>query len=81
MLAERKTDGLADTVDEGVVKNAPALARHMKEQLSDREQMSAGWNSVARVVPHLTRAEFDAMIATDIERTSTSPATCWPMPA
>ena len=31
---------LADTVDEGAVKSALALARHMKEQLSDREQTS-----------------------------------------
>ena len=40
MLAERKKDGLADQVDEAAVKTALALARHMKEQLSDRDQTS-----------------------------------------
>jgi len=70
MLAERKTDGLADTVDEGAVKNALALARHMKEQLSDRDRTSGRLELDG--VPSflaLTRAEFDAMIAPYVERT------------
>ncbi|MCW5734414.1 MAG: Fe-S protein assembly chaperone HscA [Enhydrobacter sp.] len=70
MLEERKTDGLADTVDEAAVKNALALARHMKEQLSDRDQTSGRLELDGVPSFHsLTRAEFDAMIATYIERT------------
>lgn len=70
MLAERKTDGLADTVDEGAVKNALALARLMKEQLSDRDQTSGRLELDGVPSFHsLTRTEFDAMIATYIERT------------
>ena len=41
MLAERKRDGLADTVDEGAVKTRAWRSRaQMKEQLSDRDQTS-----------------------------------------
>ncbi len=70
LLAERKTDGLADTVDEGAVKNALALARHMKEQLSDRDQTSGRLELDGVPSFHaLTRPEFDAMISPYIERT------------
>ena len=70
MLAERKRDGLADQVDETVVKAALALARHMKEQLSDRDQTS-GRLEIAGVPSFhtLTRDEFDAMVSTYIART------------
>jgi molecular chaperone HscA len=70
MLEERKTDGLGDTVDEGAVKTALALARHMKEQLSDRDQTS-GRLEIAGVPSFhaLTRSEFDAMIAAYVKRT------------
>ncbi len=64
MLAERNKDGLADQVDEAAVKTALALARQMKEQLSDRDQTS-GRLEIAGVPSFhaLGRAEFEAMIA------------------
>jgi molecular chaperone HscA len=70
MLAERKQDGLSDRVDEAAVKTALALARHMKEQLSDRDQTS-GRLEVAGVPSFhaLGRADFEAMIATYVKRT------------
>jgi molecular chaperone HscA len=70
LLAERKKDGLADTVDEGAVKSALALARHMKEQLSDREHTSGRLELGGVPSFHaLTRVEFDAMIASHVKRT------------
>jgi molecular chaperone HscA len=70
MLAERKKDGLDDQVDEAAVKTALALARHMKEQLSDRDQTSGRLELLGVPSFHaLTRAEFDAMIASYIKRT------------
>jgi molecular chaperone HscA len=70
MIAQRKRDGLGDTVDETAVKSALALARTMKEQLSDKEQ-TAGRLEIAGVPSfhELTRGEFDAMIAPYIART------------
>jgi molecular chaperone HscA len=70
MLAERRTDGLADVVDEGAVKAALALARVMKEQLSDRDQTSGRLELAGVPSFHaLTRAAFDAMIAAAVKRT------------
>ncbi|HKH68120.1 MAG TPA: Fe-S protein assembly chaperone HscA, partial [Reyranella sp.] len=70
MLAERKKDGLDDQVDEAVVKAALGLARHMKEQLSDRDQTSGRLELLGVPSFHaLTRAEFEAMIASYIKRT------------
>ncbi|HZB53722.1 MAG TPA: Hsp70 family protein, partial [Reyranella sp.] len=70
MLAERKKDGLDDQVDEAAVKAALALARHMKEQLSDREQTSGRLELLGVPSFHaLTRAEFEAMIAAYVKRT------------
>lgn len=70
MLAERKRDGLADTVDEAAVKAALALARHMKEQLSDRDQTSGRLEIAGTPSFHaLTKAEFDAMADALVERT------------
>ncbi|MBN9088705.1 MAG: Fe-S protein assembly chaperone HscA [Reyranella sp.] len=70
MLEERKTDGLADTIDEGAVKTALALARHMKEQLSDRDQASGRLELAGVPSFHaLTRAGFDAMVAAYVKRT------------
>jgi molecular chaperone HscA len=70
MLAERNKDGLGDTVDEGAVKAALALARHIKEQLSDRDHTS-GRLEIAGVPSFHTvaRPEFDALIATYVKRT------------
>ena len=70
MLGERKKDGLGDKVDEAAVKTALALGRHMKEQLSDRDQTS-GRLEIAGVPSFhaLSRAEFEAMIAGYIART------------
>ncbi len=70
MLAERKKDGLGDQVDEAAVKAALTLARHMKEQLSDRDQAS-GRLELSRVPSFhaLTKAEFEAMIAAYVKRT------------
>jgi molecular chaperone HscA len=70
MLAERRKDGIADTVDESVVKTALVLARQMKEQLSDKEQTS-GRLEIAGVPSFhaLSRADFEAMIAHHIGRT------------
>ncbi len=70
MLAERKRDGLADTVDEAAVKSALALARQMKEQLSDRDQTSGRLEIAGLPSFHaLTKAEFDAMADALVERT------------
>lgn len=70
MLAERKKDGLDDQVDEAAVKAALALARHMKEQLSDRDQASGRLELLGVPSFHrLTRAEFEAMIAAYVKRT------------
>ena len=70
MLAERKKDGLDDQVDEAAVKGALALARHMKEQLSDRDQTSGRLELLGVPSFHaLTRAEFEAMIANYVKRT------------
>jgi molecular chaperone HscA len=70
MLGERRQDGLADAIDEGAVKTALALARHMKEQLSDREQTSGRLELGGVPSFHaLTRPEFDAMVAADVKRT------------
>jgi len=70
MLAERKKDGLADTVDEGAVKAALALGRQMKEQLSDRDQTSGRLELAGMPSFHaLGRADFEAMIASRVART------------
>ncbi len=70
MLAERKRDGLADQVDEAAVKAALALARHMKEQLSDRDQTSGRLEIAGTPSFHaLTKSEFDAMADALVERT------------
>jgi molecular chaperone HscA len=70
MLAERKTDGIADSVDEAAVKTALALARQMKEQLSERDQTSGRLELAGVPSFHaLTRAEFDTMIARYVART------------
>ena len=70
MLAERKKDGLADTIDEGAVKTALALGRQMKEQLSDREQTSGRLEFAGMPSFHaLGRADFEAMIASYVART------------
>ena len=70
MLAERHKDGLGDRVDEAAVKTALALARHMKEQLSDRDQTS-GRLEIAGVPSFhaLGRGQFEAMIADAVKRT------------
>ena len=70
MLAERKRDGLADQVDEPAVKAALALARHMKEQLSDRDHTSGRLEIAGTPSFHaLTRDEFDAMVEASVGRT------------
>ncbi len=70
MLAERKKDGIADPVDEGAVKAALALARTMKEQLSDRGQTSGRLELFGVPSFHaLGRAEFEAMIERSLART------------
>jgi molecular chaperone HscA len=70
MLAERKKDGLSDRVDEAAVKTALALARQMKEQLSERDQTSGRLEVAGTPSFHtLTRAEFEAMIAAFVART------------
>jgi len=70
MLAERNKDGIADHVDEAAVKAALALARHMKEQLSDRDQTSGRLELAGAPSFHaLTRTDFEAMIAKHVART------------
>ena len=70
MLAERKKDGVADQIDEAAVKTALALARQMKEQLSERDQTSGRLELADRPSFHaLGRAEFEAMIARYVSRT------------
>ncbi len=69
MLAERKTDELPGAIDEAAVKTALALARHMKEQLSDRDQASGRLEIGGVPSFHaLSRADFDAMIAGHVAR-------------
>ena len=70
MLAERAKDGLPDKVDEAAVKAALALARHMKEQLSDRDQTSGRLELGGVPSFHaLTKPEFEAMIEGYVKRT------------
>ncbi len=70
MLAERRKDGVADQVDEAAVKTALALARQMKEQLSERDQTSGRLELAGTPSFHsLGRAEFEAMITKYISRT------------
>lgn len=70
LLAERTRDGLDDRIDETAVKAALALARQMKEQLSDREHTSGRLEIAGKPSFHaLARAEFDTMIAGAIGRT------------
>jgi molecular chaperone HscA len=70
MLAERGHDGLPDQVDEAAVKTALALARQMKEQLSERDQAS-GRLEIAGVPSFhtLSRGDFESMIADLVKRT------------
>ena len=69
MLAERRKDGLDGAIDEAAVKAALALARQMKEQLSEREQAS-GRLEIAGVPSFhaLGRADFDALIEAAVKR-------------
>ena len=70
MLAERKHDGVADQVDEAAVKTVLALARQMKEQLSERDQTSGRLELAGTPSFHtLTRTDFEAMIAKPVGRT------------
>jgi molecular chaperone HscA len=70
MLAERQKDGLDDRLDEAAVKTALALARQMKEQLSEREQTSGRLELGGVPSFHaLSRAEFEAMIEGYVKRT------------
>jgi molecular chaperone HscA len=70
LLAERKKDGVADQVDEAAVKTALALARQMKEQLSERDQTSGRLELAGTPSFHtLGRADFEAMISRYISRT------------
>lgn len=70
MLAERKRDGIADQVDEGAVKAALALARQMKEQLSDRDRTSGRLELGGVPSFHaIARAELDVMIDRFVGRT------------
>ncbi len=70
LLAERKKDGIADRVDETAVKAALALARVMKEQLSDRDQTSGRLEIAGIPSFHkLEKEAFEAMIAGAVART------------
>lgn len=70
MLEERRRDGIDDKVDEVGVKSALALARHMKEQLSERDQTSGRLELAGVPSFHtVTRAEFETMIARLVART------------
>jgi molecular chaperone HscA len=70
MLAERKKDGLVDQVDETAVKAALALARVMKEQLSDRAQTSGRLEIAGTPSFHaLEKTEFETMVAGAVART------------
>jgi len=70
MLAERKRDGIAQPLDEVAVKTTLALARQMKEQLSQREQTSGRLDLAGMPSFHaLGRGEFEAMIAPYVKRT------------
>ncbi len=70
MLGERRTDGIADRVDEGAVKTALALARQMKEQLSDRDRTSGRLELAGTPSFHgITRGDFELMIEKLVKRT------------
>ncbi len=70
MLDERRRDGIDDKVDEAGVKSALALARHMKEQLSERDQTSGRLELAGVPSFHtVTRAEFETMIGKLVART------------
>ncbi|MCF8531459.1 MAG: Fe-S protein assembly chaperone HscA [Reyranella sp.] len=70
MLEQRKSDGIADEIDEPAVKVVLALARQMKEQLSDRDKTSGRLELSGKPSFHaLARIEFEAMIASHVTRT------------
>lgn len=70
MLGERKRDGLGDQIDEAAVKTALALARQMKEQLSDKDKTSGRLELGGKPSFHaVTRAEFETAIAAYVTRT------------
>ncbi|MBV8392967.1 MAG: Fe-S protein assembly chaperone HscA, partial [Alphaproteobacteria bacterium] len=70
MLGERKRDGLADRIDEAAVKTALALARQMKEQLSDKDKTSGRLELGGTPSFHaVTREEFETSIAAYVART------------
>ncbi len=70
LLAERKRDGVGDLIDESAVKRTLVLARHMKEQLSDRDQTSGRLELGETPTFHaLARGDFDAMISAYVART------------
>ena len=70
MLDERKRDGIADEIDEPAVKTALALARQIKEQLSDHGQASGRLELVGKPSFHaISRPDFEAMIAAHVART------------
>ncbi len=70
MLDERKRDGIADEIDEPAVKTALALARQIKEQLSDHGQASGRLELAGKPSFHaIGRPDFEAMIAAHVART------------
>ncbi|MBX9943614.1 MAG: Fe-S protein assembly chaperone HscA [Reyranella sp.] len=70
LLDERRRDGIAERIDEAAVKSALALARQMKEQLSERDQTSGRLELAGTPSFHtLARSEFEAMIAGHVART------------
>jgi molecular chaperone HscA len=70
MLGERRTDGLADQLDEGAVKTALALARQMKEQLSERDRTSGRLELAGTPSFHaIARSDFEPMIDKLVRRT------------
>ncbi|MFO1085881.1 MAG: Fe-S protein assembly chaperone HscA [Reyranellaceae bacterium] len=70
LLSERRTDGLDDRIDEAAVKAALALARQMKEQLSDRDQASGRLEIGGVPSFHtLDRPAFEGMIEAHVART------------
>ena len=70
MLDERKRDGIADEIDEPAVKTALALARQIKEQLSDHGQASGRLELAGKPSFHaIGRPDFEAMITAHVART------------
>ncbi len=70
LLAARKAEGIADTIDSSAAKRLLKIARAIKEALTDQDIVDVAVDINDSETTHrITRADFDAMIAPMVART------------